>query len=170
MGGETRDLALNLRPVVLDDLGLASALTEYAGRWSSQSGIRADVHVGGFGPERLPAASETALYRIVQEALTNVARHAEATRVSVILQTSESGVRAIVEDDGKGFDPDQLLRLPAVGRRLGLLGMQERIALVGGTLTVESSPGYGTTVYARVPLPPREGAVEAPALREAGHG
>ena len=170
MGGETRDLALNLRPVMLDDLGLASALTEYAGRWSAQSGIRADVHVGGFGPERLPVASETALYRIVQEALTNVARHAEATRVSVILQTSDSGVRAIVEDDGKGFDPDQLLRLPAVGRRLGLLGMQERIALVGGTLAVESSPGYGTTVYARVPLAPRNGATEAPAPKEAGHG
>ena len=170
MGGETRDLALNLRPVVLDDLGLASALTEYAGRWASQSGIPADVHVGGLGPERLPAPSETALYRIVQEALTNVARHAGATRVSIILQTTDSGVRAIVEDDGQGFDPDQLLRLPAFGRRLGLLGMQERIALVGGTLTVESSPGYGTTVYARVPMAAHNGASEVPALREVGHG
>ena len=103
--------------------------------------------------ERLPEASETALYRVVQEALTNVLRHAKARRVSLVLQCSPAQAAAVVEDDGVGFDADSVTTPTGDGGRLGLLGMRERVALAGGTLTVESAPGRGTTVVARVPLP-----------------
>ena len=96
---------------------------------------------------------ETTLYRITREALTNVFRHAEARRVSVLLERRADHVLLIVEDDGKGFDADALLQASATGGRLGLLGMQERAALASGTVEIESSPGAGTTVFARLPLP-----------------
>jgi signal transduction histidine kinase len=97
---------------------------------------------------------ETALYRVVQEALTNVQRHAEARHVSVLLECQDNIVGAIVEDDGRGFQSEQAPdgTTPAQTTRLGLLGMQERMELIGGTLTIESVPGQGTTVYARTPF------------------
>jgi signal transduction histidine kinase len=111
-----------------------------------------DFHSSGFDDQRLPPPVETALYRVVQEALTNVLRHAHAQRVSVLLERHHDHVLAIVEDDGQGFDAEATMNAPDAQRRLGLLGMQERVALVEGTFEIESTPGGGATVFVRVPL------------------
>jgi PAS domain S-box-containing protein len=147
MGREVHQLALELRPTALDDLGLHTALENYVESWSEQSRVEADFQSAGMDGARLPAAIETALFRVVQEALTNVRKHAQCKRVSVILRRAPLEALAVVEDDGRGFDAEA----PPAGR-LGLLGMGERLALVGGTLVVESAPEKGTTVFARVPL------------------
>lgn len=146
-------LALELRPSILDSLGLLTALQQYAQDFSTRSGLAVDFHASGFEEgSRLPPQVEVTLYRIVQEALTNVARHARPQRVSVLLQRRGPTVRAIVEDDGVGFDAASLLPSHERGKRLGLFGMEERAALVGGRLTVESSPGGGTTVLVETPI------------------
>jgi PAS domain S-box-containing protein len=152
IGREVHQLALRLRPTALDDLGLQAALANYAEGWSERSGIEVDFHGAGLDGVRLPALIETALYRVVQEALTNVLKHSAARRVSVVLQRSPGQAVAVVEDDGRGFDVDSDPATGTAERRLGLLGMRERVALVGGTLTVESDVGRGTTVIARVPI------------------
>jgi signal transduction histidine kinase len=157
MGREAHNLALELRPTALDDLGLESALANYAEGWSERSGVGVDCHTVGSDGDRLPAPVETALYRVAQEALTNVLRHAQARRVSLVLQRSPGQVVMVVEDDGVGFDAEAVTAPAGDGGRLGLVGMRERLALVGGTLAVESAPGRGTTVIARVPLPAGEG-------------
>ena len=100
------------------------------------------------GNERLPADVETALYRIVQEALTNVVKHANAHNVSIVLTRRDGSVSALVEDDGRGFSPDK-----TPGDGLGLTGMRERMSLLGGSLRIESAPGAGSTLVAEVPLP-----------------
>lgn len=152
MGREAHQLALDLRPTALDDLGLLTALTNYVESWAERSGLEADFHSTGLDGERLPPAVETALYRVAQEALTNVLKHARAHRVSVILRRAPHEIIAVIEDDGRGFNA----AAPGAGR-LGVLGMRERLALVGGALTLESNPGYGTTIFARVPMPPAGG-------------
>jgi len=157
IGQEVHHLALELRPTALDDIGLQAALANYAEGWSERSGIDMDFHGIGLDEGRLPASIETALYRVVQEALTNVLKHAAARRVSVVLQRTPGQVSAVVEDDGRGFDTDLPVGFGAAERRLGVLGMRERMALVGGTLTIESGGGRGTTVIARVPLVTGEG-------------
>jgi signal transduction histidine kinase len=142
---DVRRLAVELRPSALDDLGLVPAVDRLA-RSFGESGVEVDVEAQ-IGAERLPATVETTLYRIVQEALTNVAKHAEACRLSVTLLRKPGSVVVIVEDDGKGFDPG------ATGADgLGLTGMRERLALVGGTLKIETSAGAGTTIAAEVPV------------------
>jgi PAS domain S-box-containing protein len=151
LGREVHHLALELRPTALDDLGLEAALGNYVESWSERSGVTADFHAAGFGAARVPPGTETALYRVVQEALTNVYKHAQARRVSVTLHRTPGLATAIVEDDGAGFNAEAGARITS---RLGLSGMRERLALVGGALTVESSQGNGTSVFARVPLPP----------------
>ncbi len=156
IGREVHHLALELRPTALDDLGLQAALANYADGWSERAGVEVDFHAAGLDGGRLPAPVETALYRVVQEALTNVLRHAGARRVNVVLQRSAGQVAAVVEDDGRGFDPESA---PGAGNRLGVLGMRERAALVGGSLTVESAAGRGTTIIVRVPLPGADGEV-----------
>jgi PAS domain S-box-containing protein len=153
IGREIHHLALQLRPTALDDLGLQSALATYAEAWSERSGVEIDFQAAGLDTGRLPEAAETALYRVVQEALTNVLRHAGARRVSLVLQRLPRQAVAVVEDDGVGFDAESVTGPAEAGGRLGLLGMRERLSLVGGTLTVESTTGRGTTVIARVPLP-----------------
>ena len=152
IGREVHHLALELRPTALDDLGLQTALATYTEVWSERSGIEIDFQATGLDTGRLPEAAETALYRVVLEALTNVLRHAGARRVSLVLQRFPGQAVAVVEDDGVGFDAESVTAPAGDGRRLGLLGMRERMALVGGTLTVESAVGRGTTVIARVPL------------------
>jgi signal transduction histidine kinase len=142
---DVRRLALELRPKALDDFGLVPAIERLTEALREQTGLRVDFETRL--DERLSGEVETCLYRIVQEALTNVVKHARARHVSVVLMRKDSGVAAIIEDDGRGFAP---------GRRsegLGLVGMRERLALLDGTLTVESAPGTGTTVVAEVPLP-----------------
>jgi PAS domain S-box-containing protein len=150
IGRELHRLALDLRPTALDDLGLQSALANYAEEWAERTGVEIDYHSTGLAGGRLPAGVETALYRVVQEALMNVHKHAGARRVSVLLQGSAGEVVAVIEDDGRGFEPDPG---PAAEQRLGVLGMRERVGLLGGQLTVDTTPGRGTTVIARVPLP-----------------
>lgn len=152
IGRELHNVAVELRPTALDDLGLQAAMANYAENWSERSGVEVDFHATGVDGDRLPTPVETALYRIVQEALTNVFKHAQARRVSVVLLRSARQVSAVVEDDGLGFDLELKLN-PGDGRRLGILGMRERAALVGGSLLVESSPGQGATVIIRIPLP-----------------
>jgi len=149
-------LAWELRPAVLDNLGLEAALGQYVGEWARRGEVRADFLSHGLSPERLPEHIESALYRTVQEALTNVARHAGATSASVLLERIDGEVSAIVEDDGQGFDTEAQGKDSSA--RLGLLGMRERVELVGGSLTIESSLGLGTTVYARVPIGKNHGA------------
>lgn len=150
--GSIHDLALQLRPSALDDLGLVAAVRRYARDFGDKHGIDVDLQVTGFECARLTAEIETAIYRIVQEALSNVAKHAQASRVSVLLDRQESKVVAIVEDDGKGFDVDEVFVSETHSDRLGLFGMRERASLVGGTLDIESRPGSGTTVFVQVPV------------------
>jgi signal transduction histidine kinase len=142
---DVRRLAVELRPSALDDLGLVPAIDRLANSFG-ESGIHVDVEAN-IGDERLPEPVETTLYRIVQEALTNVAKHANAERMSITLLRKDGAVVAIVEDDGEGFDPEASER-----EGLGLLGMRERLALVGGKLRIEAAPGTGTTIAAEVPV------------------
>jgi signal transduction histidine kinase len=142
---DVRRLAVELRPKALDDFGLVPALERLAETFAEQTGL--EVHVqAALGDSRLTSEVETALYRIVQEALTNVIKHANARTLSVVLTRKADGVVVVIEDDGQGFDPGA-----DRDKGLGLLGMQERIALVGGRLSVESGE-RGTTVVAEVPL------------------
>lgn len=153
VGKEVHELALGLRPTALDDLGLARTLTNYLEEWADRVCLELDFHHAGIEDERLPSSIETTIYRIVQEALTNVVKHACAKRISVIVERQGDHAIAIVEDDGCGFDLD-LLVSAETRKRLGLLGMEERASLVRGELRIESSPGNGTTVFVRIPLSP----------------
>jgi signal transduction histidine kinase len=143
---DVRSLAVELRPLALDDFGLVPALERLAATFEERSGIRTAIEASLAG-ERLPAEIETVFYRVVQEALTNVVKHAGAESVSIVLARRDAGVGAVVEDDGRGFDADEVR-----DDALGLVGMRERLALLGGTLTVESTPGAGTALVAYVPL------------------
>ena len=143
---DVRRLAVELRPSALDDFGLVPAIERLAGTLAEQSELVVDLEAR-LGEQRLPAEAETALYRIVQEALTNVVKHASARRVSITLVRKEGFAVVVVEDDGRGFDP----RTTRTGS-LGFVGMRERVELVGGRLTVESAPGAGTTIAAEVPV------------------
>jgi len=140
-------LAADLRPASLDHVGLEAALRQYSRSAGSNLDLAVRFKARGMKNERLPTAVETALYRVVQEAMTNVVRHARATRVDVLLQRRGDRVMVMVEDDGIGFELDQVQR----GDHLGLLGLWERAEALGGTLTVESAPGAGTTVVVEVP-------------------
>jgi signal transduction histidine kinase len=143
---DVRRLAVELRPAALDDFGLVPAVERLVETFREQSEIRVDLETN-LGDERLPADAETTIYRIVQEALTNIVKHAEATHVSVLLTRRDGLVAAVVEDDGRGFDPSR------VGEDgLGLVGMRERLGLVGGRLRIESAEGSGTSLVAEVPL------------------
>jgi signal transduction histidine kinase len=147
----THRLAWELRPPALGDLGLEMALQRYTVEWSEVSVIPVDFHTHGFDEQRLAPELETVLYRVTQEALTNIARHAQARQVSLLLECRADLVSLIIEDDGRGFDPQAAIEHRSASDRLGLLGMEERVKLAGGTVTIESSPGTGTTVYVRLP-------------------
>jgi PAS domain S-box-containing protein len=144
-------LVWELRPTALDDLGLRASLANYVQNWSKRAGISAELHASGLLDDRLASEAETTLYRIAQEALTNVAKHAQARNVDVILERRSDHVLLIVEDDGVGFDPGDAC---TIGRGSGLLGMQERAALVGATLQIESAAGKGTTILLRMSAAP----------------
>lgn len=140
-------LAINLRPASLDHLGLVTALEQLVREFSRQYSINVEFETVGMQKERLPIEIETALFRIVQESLTNVALHAQATRVDVLLSITGGCISAIIEDNGIGFSHASSLS----EEQLGLFGMRERVKMLGGTLTIESYPGKGTTVKAEVP-------------------
>jgi signal transduction histidine kinase len=141
-----RRLAVELRPSALDDFGLVPALERLGESFSEKSGIPVDVETN-LDATRLPEEIETALYRIVQEALTNVAKHAGASHVSIVVTKREGAVMAVVEDNGKGFGAGG-----GEGTGLGLVGMKERVGLLDGRLAIESTEGAGTTVVAEVPI------------------
>jgi signal transduction histidine kinase len=143
---DVRRLAVELRPAVLDDFGLVPALERLIDAFAEQSEVQVDFH-SALGEARLPSDVETALYRVVQESLTNIVKHANAKRISISLARRTSGVAAVIEDDGTGFDP-RAVREDGVG----LIGMRERLALLDGRLEIESRPGAGTTIVAEVPL------------------
>jgi two-component system, NarL family, sensor histidine kinase UhpB len=146
-----RTLSIDLRPSALDDLGLLPALRWYVKEYQKKCAIEVDFRSSGL-KERLPAEMETALYRIVQECLTNTARHSNAKKVSVTLRETGDAVNASITDDGDGFDYDALLKNPGQERGLGLAGMQERAVLLGGTLDISTEPGNGTRVKVSIPL------------------
>jgi len=140
-------LAMDLRPASLDHLGLVAALRQYVETFSRRHRLPVQFEAVGLNGQRLPPTTEIALYRIVQEALTNVVRHAQATRADVLLERRGDRLIAIVEDDGVGFDPEAAMR----SGRLGLLGIQERAEVLGGTMVIESSAGAGTTLVVEIP-------------------
>lgn len=154
-------LAWELRPPALDDLGLATALRRLTADWSGLSGIPSDFQCLGMEYCRFSSKVETALYRVTQEALSNVLKHAQARHVSVVLERRPKDISLIIEDDGKGFDPARVLGSYGKAGRLGMLGMQERVLLVGGKLTFESGEGPGATVYVRVPFSDADAQLDA---------
>jgi len=142
-----RQLAFDLRPTVLDDIGLVPALQRLKEDLAARTGLAVELDTAALGPEeRLSPEVETVVYRVVQEALTNVVRHASATTASVTLAGRDGRVRVFIEDDGVGFDPAQR----PVSAHIGIEGMLERAELVGGTLSVSSTPGAGTTIVLEV--------------------
>ena len=148
LGRTMHDLAVRLRPTALDDFGLKVALQSFVNAWSEQTGIDAHFQSLGLETTRFAPEIETALYRVVQEALTNITKHAHAKLVSVVVERRDGDAIVVVEDDGAGFDPDAV----AATGRLGLLGMQERVTLVGGQLQIEAAPQAGTLIRACVPI------------------
>jgi signal transduction histidine kinase len=152
-----RALSVELRPSVLDDLGLAAAVEWYARRSAERAGYAVTLDIR-LGPSRLPEWVETAGFRILQEALTNIARHGRAGHVRIALARSSRHVELTVADDGGGFDVLAATARAEAGESLGLLGMREAATLAGGTLTLTSTPGRGTTVSARLPVAPRAAA------------
>jgi signal transduction histidine kinase len=142
--------ARELRPAVLDDLGLIPALHSYVKIFSQRTHLH--VHLKAFaGVEQLDIAKRTVLFRVAQEALTNVARHAHAQRVDLNIHKLHSVAHMEIKDDGKSFSVERQLHAKG-GKRLGLLGMRERVEMVGGTFCVESAPGHGTTVRVEIPF------------------
>jgi signal transduction histidine kinase len=143
-----RNLALDLRPSALDELGLPDALQYFTETFASRTGIPAKLKVSG-SPRRLPAETEVSLFRITQEALTNVAKHADAEQVTVQFAFNSSSVRLTIKDDGVGFDVQRALGAE-LRKSLGLVGMQERCHLIGGELQIQSRPGKGTRLVIKV--------------------
>ena len=147
--GQVRAMSLDLRPGMLDDLGLLPALQWHLDRYSTQTGVGVEFEEEGLRDRRFNRASETAAYRIVQEALTNVARYADIKSARVRVRVVRDKLHLSIVDQGKGFEPDDVL---AAGRSNGLAGMRERALLLGGTFGIQSSPGAGTRLMAELPL------------------
>ena len=149
-GREINKLAWEIRPTALDDLGLQTAIEQFLEEWGERSSLQFDLHLT-LSDRRLAPAIETALYRVLQEGIRNVVKHAAATRVGVILDATAKEVQLIIEDNGRGFAHEDIQLESKPAARLGLLGIRERLALVNGTLEIESSPN-GTTLLIHVPL------------------
>jgi signal transduction histidine kinase len=148
------ELALDLRPAMLDDLGLIPALLWRCERYTAQTQVKVNFAHTGMAT-RFPPEVETAAYRIVQEALTNVTLHAGVNEATVRLWTDQNQLVVEIQDQGNGFDPDAAL---AAGATSGLAGMRERALLLGGQFTLESAPGNGTRVTAKLPLITEQGS------------
>jgi signal transduction histidine kinase len=142
--------ARELRPAALDDLGLIPALHAFLKKFTEETGVRASLTAFA-GLEHLSNAKRTVFYRVAQEALANVARHAQASRVAVTIEKRADFVQMSIKDDGKSFEVERMWR-DKKNKRLGMLGMRERVQMIGGDFTVESSPGNGTTVRTRIPF------------------
>ncbi len=147
-----RQLSMDLRPTMLDDLGLIPTLRWYIQNFSNRMNIPSRFEATGFD-EKLPAQIETAFYRIIQEALSNVAKHSGANLVDISLEKRDATIYASVIDHGKGFDLDKVLHPESLERGFGIIGMQERVSLLGGRITINSNPGAGTHIRIEVPCP-----------------
>ncbi len=148
---DLRDLIRDLRPSLLDDLGLVPALQNQVQTFQAHSGVNARFTVHG-RTRRLPPDMETIVFRIAQEALTNITKHAAAENVTVTLTFAPEMVQLQIRDDGRGFQPDDIFNAAQPRRAWGLLGIQERVALVGGSCQISSTPGQGTAVDICIPL------------------
>jgi len=149
---EIRRVMMDLRPALLDDLGLIPAVRSHAETHLTRAQVEAHIEVVGV-KRKLPSPVDTALFRVVQEAITNIVKHAEARKATIQLCFHESSIAATIEDDGKGFDRNEPnLDITA----LGLLGMQERVSLLGGTWRIESQRGRGTRIAVDIPIPPEQ--------------
>jgi signal transduction histidine kinase len=151
MSVELHRLAWEIRPAMLDDFGLDAAISQLAAEWGKYSGLTFNLHLA-LNSRRFPAEVESAIYRVVQEAITNVVRHSGAKQVGIIVEVRNNAVTCIIEDDGRGLAGDPSGPSDANTKRLGLLGMRERLALIHGTIELESTRDRGTTVYLHVPI------------------
>lgn len=154
IGRDIHRTASDLRPTAIDDLGIFKAIEAYVVEWQERYGIRVDIQTFG-RDDALPADAAAVLYRLIQEGMTNILKHAGATKVSIVLEKKPEGLALVLEDNGIGFDPDGVGRIPSgIGRApgLGLSGMKERVALLGGTIAFESEPGRGCTIFIQIPL------------------
>jgi len=145
-----RQLALDLRPAMLDELGLIPTLRWYIQNFSNRLGIGSSFETIGL-EEKLSPEIETAFYRIVQEALNNIAKHAQADRVEISLVKKDSRIYASIQDNGRGFDLDKVLHPESPERGFGIVGIQERVSLLGGQLEIQSRPGFGTVISIEIP-------------------
>jgi signal transduction histidine kinase len=150
MSREVHQLSWELRPTALDDLGLEAVIANYLEKWSGRFNVNVDF-VGNLGGRRLSAPVEITLYRVLQEAMTNIAKHAQAERISVVLKSETDEVRLIVEDDGIGFTRANAATPITPTSGFGLLGIRERLALVGGSLIIEPAADHGTALFCRIP-------------------
>ncbi len=147
---EVTKLINDLRPTLLDSLGLAPAIQRYVETWLKPEGIQATLETKGH--ERLPSEVEVALFRITQEAINNIMKHAKAKNVAIDLECDGEKCVLRIEDDGQGFDVEEITKVEKTGRGVGLFGMKERVSLVGGRCAIESRRGQGTTIVSEVPL------------------
>ena len=154
MGKTLHRIAWQLRPMFINGGGLAQALRNYISEWNRQLGVEVDFYCGEEAVDRLPDEIQIAVYRIVQEALTNISKHASATIVSVVIKRVENVLHLTVEDDGCGFDPEKCLaeNQMSIDGGLGLAGIRERVAMLRGETKIQSFIGGGTTIFARIPL------------------
>jgi two-component system sensor histidine kinase DegS len=146
----TRTFIADLRPMMLDDLGLVPALRRYVETWSEEKGIQADFTASG-GEQRLPLYAEVTIFRVVQEALENAGKHANPSRVQVSLRLDGQTAHVLVEDDGSGFDVQEALAAAGERRTIGLALIQDRAQMLGGTLDIESATGRGTRLLLEIP-------------------
>ncbi len=159
MGKTLHRIAWELRPPSIDELGLRKALASYIADWSEQCDTEVDFHCDDPGLDEVPNEIATAVYRVVQEGLTNIVKHAQRpSNVSVVIRRPDATLQVIVEDNGCGFDAGALAAKAGTHRGLGLDGMRERLSLIGGTLEVESAIGAGTTIFARITLDDQKSA------------
>src|ERR1051326_6909226 len=150
-----RDLhrvALDLRPAALDDLGLVKAIRNLTETWCSRCRIKVDFEAAQYDAAGVSSEIETTVYRVIQEALNNIAKHSGARQVALVLSRTANHVQAIIEDDGRGFDPVKVRSARNGNGRLGLVGIEERLGIVGGRLDLESARGRGATLFVRIPI------------------
>jgi signal transduction histidine kinase len=156
---QVRDLSLTLRPSLLDDLGLIPALRWYLERQMQHPGLVIEFSAAPL-PARLPGEIETVCFRVTQEAITNVIRHAQATHASVEFRCNQQTAFLSILDDGIGFDVPQAVKRAMRGASMGILGLQERVLLAGGRFDIESAPKQGTRIQVQLPLRPSQKRVE----------
>ena len=148
---DVRDLAYGLRPPGLDQLGLVRTIYQYCDDFSAVNGVTVDFSSAGMNHLKLDFDTEINLYRLIQEALNNVKKHADASCVSIRLVASSPNIILRIEDDGKGFDVNERLTSALSGKRMGIKSMEERVGLLEGIMKIQSRPGQGTRIFIEVP-------------------